>query len=79
MRRDMPVRAAWLLPYITQELPEMTGLADVRIEDWNRLQRQVGWLRAGLLILLLLIVALAITLFARQPGSPATSSVRRAS
>lgn len=38
-------------------------------EDWNRLQRQVGRLRMGLIITLLLVVALAATLYVRARGN----------
>ena len=36
---------------------------DIRPEDWNRMQRQISWLRAGLIVALLLLVALAISVF----------------
>jgi hypothetical protein len=41
----------------------MAESIDIRPEDWSRLQRQISWLRAGLIVALLLLVALAISVF----------------
>ena len=41
----------------------MAESIDIRPEDWNRMQRQISWLRAGLIVALLLLVALAISVF----------------
>ena len=41
----------------------------IRTEDWNHLQRQISWLRRGLLVTLLLGVALAATLYVRSRDS----------
>jgi len=45
----------------------MTDSVDFRNEDLQHLQRQITWLRAGLIIALLLIVGLALMLFVHQP------------
>jgi hypothetical protein len=41
----------------------MAESIDIHPEDWNRLQRQISWLRAGLIVVVLLLVALAISVF----------------
>ena len=46
----------------------MTANIDISAADWNRLQRQVGRLRAGLIITLLLLVGLAVILLLHRPG-----------
>lgn len=47
----------------------MTANIAISAADWNRLQRQVDRLRAGLIITLLLLAALAVTLFLHRPGN----------
>ena len=46
----------------------MNGLADVRIEDWNRLQHEVARLRVLVILALLAVVAHWFDLF--QPLRP---------
>jgi hypothetical protein len=49
----------------------MNGLADVRIEDWNRLQHEVARLRVLVILSLLAVVALAAVSLLRKPEAPA--------
>lgn len=49
----------------------MNGLADVRIEDWNRLQHEVARLRVLVILALLAVVALAAVSLLRKPEAPA--------
>lgn len=51
----------------------MSEQSDVRMEDWNRLQREVGRLRVLVLIALLAVIALAALAFLRKPDTPGKS------
>jgi hypothetical protein len=48
----------------------MSEQTDVRMEDWNRLQREVGRLRILVIIALLAVIALAALSFLRKPDAP---------
>ncbi|OOG54620.1 hypothetical protein B0E47_11130 [Rhodanobacter sp. B05] len=48
----------------------MSAQTDVRMEDWNRLQREVGRLRILVIIALLAVVALAAVSLLRKPDAP---------
>ena len=48
----------------------MSEQTDVRMEDWNRLQAEVGRLRVLVIIALLAVIALAALSFLRKPDAP---------
>ncbi|WEN16206.1 hypothetical protein PY254_05935 [Rhodanobacter sp. AS-Z3] len=57
----------------------MSDQTDVRMEDWNRLQREVSRLRVLVIIALLAVIALAAMSLLRKPDAPAKSdSILRA-
>jgi hypothetical protein len=49
----------------------MSEQTDVRMEDWNRLQREVARLRILVIIALLAVIALAAVSLLRKPETPA--------
>jgi len=49
----------------------MSEQTDVRVEDWNRLQREVARLRLLVIIALLAVIALAAVSLLRKPDTPA--------
>lgn len=48
----------------------MSEQTDVRVEDWNRLQREVARLRVLVIIALLAVIALAAVSLRRKPDTP---------
>jgi hypothetical protein len=48
----------------------MAEQIDIRMEDWNRLQREVGRLRILVIIALLAVIALAAMSLLRKPDTP---------
>ncbi|MGH8156783.1 MAG: hypothetical protein ACREPQ_01565 [Rhodanobacter sp.] len=48
----------------------MSEQTDVRMEDWTRLQREVGRLRLLVIIALLAVIALAAVSLLRKPDAP---------
>lgn len=57
----------------------MSKPTDIRMEDWNRLQREVGRLRILVIVALLAVIALAAISFARKPdGSSKPETILRA-
>ena len=48
----------------------MSEQTDVRMEDWNRLQREIGRLRVLVIIALLAVIALAAMSLLRKPVAP---------
>jgi len=57
----------------------MSAQTDVRMEDWNRLQREVGRLRILVIIALLAVIALAAMSLLRKPDAPGkTDAIIRA-
>ncbi len=51
----------------------MSEQTDVRMEDWNRLQREVGRLRILVIIALLAVIALAALSYLRKPQASSKS------
>ena len=48
----------------------MAEQIDIRMEDWNRLQREVARLRILVIIALLAVIALAAMSLLRKPDTP---------
>jgi hypothetical protein len=51
----------------------MSEQNDIRMEDWSRLQREVGRLRILVIIALLAVIALAAMSLLRKPDTPVKS------
>ena len=49
----------------------MSAQTDIRVEDWNRLQREVARLRILVIVALLAVIALAAMSLLRKPDTPA--------
>ena len=56
----------------------MSEQTDVRVEDWNRLQREVARLRILVIIALLAVIALAAVSLLRKPDTPKPDPILRA-
>ena len=53
----------------------MSEQTDVRVEDWNRLQREVARLRILVIIALLAVIALAAVSLLRKAGTPSCKAI----